>query len=263
MVDSSQEFVRSGVWYEQRCYHNHFSAIENVFAQSYPISPPLAAGPLWHGCGRRTFLKGAIVGGLAVSPGVRALESRHEAEDAPVAVGFWHAPRWVWLKRASTGHEIRLEYWRDGVIDEGAYRAISWFLRDLRFERMMGEGSAVIQAALREGRISQRQVSPWMLMDPVLLDILYAYSAWLRSFGVARPLLVTSALRHPLVNAMTEGAARDSWHTLGAAADIVIEGVATAQVARFGRWLSGGGVGLYPQRHFVHVDRGKVRSWVG
>lgn len=176
---------------------------------------------------------------------------------------FWSLPRWVWLKRPDSGEELRIEYWRDGKLSPIAYQRISWFLRDLKFERMLKSDSPLIRSALKTGRIGQADLSPWMLMDPILLDILYGYSAWLAFYGVSRPVIVNSGLRHVLTNAMTEGAARDSWHTRGGAADIVIEGVPSASVASFGRWLSGGGVGLYVQKNFVHVDRGQVRTWRG
>lgn len=176
-------------------------------------------------------------------------------------IDFWANPRWVWLKRPESGEQVKLEYWREGQLNPTAYRQLSWFLRDLRFDRMLKSNSPIIRSALASGRIGQQDLSPWMLMNPILLDILYAYSAWLHFHGVARPVLVTSGLRHVLTNAMTEGAARDSWHTRGGAADIVVQGVPPASVASFGRWLSGGGVGLYVEKNFVHVDCGRVRSW--
>jgi uncharacterized protein YcbK (DUF882 family) len=27
--------------------------------------------------------------------------------------------------------------------------------------------------------------------------------------------------------------------------------------------LNGGGVGYYPRNHFIHIDNGQPRSWVG
>lgn len=177
--------------------------------------------------------------------------------------GFWSAPRWVWLKRASTGEQVRIAYWKDGVVDQNAYGRISWFMRDLRFEQMMQQNHSLIRSSLGSGRITNAQVTPWMLLDPVLLDILYAYSAWLAYHGVNHPLIVNSGFRHPLTNAMTEGAARHSWHTRGGAADLVVPGISPTKLASFGAWLQGGGVGLYPNRNFIHVDRGNVRRWVG
>lgn len=174
---------------------------------------------------------------------------------------FWTQPRWVWLRRANTSEEVRLVYWQDGALVQSAYWQISWFLRDLRFERMLHDKDRRIKQALDRGTIGPQHLTPWVLMDPVLLDILYAYSAWLSFHGVYQPLWLTSAFRHVVTNAYTEGAALNSQHIRGGAADIVIPRVDARAVANFGRWMAGGGVGLYASQNFVHVDRGRVRSW--
>lgn len=171
------------------------------------------------------------------------------------------APRWVWLTRPATGEQIRQVYWRDGQLIQSGYEAISWFMRDVRFDRMLKAKDRRIDKALHAGRIEREHLTPWMLMDPVIVDILYAYTAWLHSFGINQPVVLTSAFRHMLTNEITEGAARDSWHVKGGAADIVIPSVPTANAAAFGKWLSGGGVGLYASKRFVHLDRGRVRAW--
>jgi uncharacterized protein YcbK (DUF882 family) len=177
--------------------------------------------------------------------------------------GFWEKPRWVWLKRQATGEQIKLVYWQDGQIIPQAHSDISWFLRDVRFERMLAARDSNIRLALNRGVITEAHLSPWTLMDPILIDILYAYSAWLQFYNIRSPLLVTSGFRHLITNLMTEGAARDSWHMRGGAGDILVPGVNTAALARFGQWLAGGGVGLYTSKNFIHIDRGRVRSWLG
>lgn len=216
---------------------------------------------------RRTVLRAgaAFLGMTCIHAPALALRTagweQGRSAPQPEASDFWQVPRWVWLKRPETGESIRQMYWQDGRYSAEACEAISWFMRDLRFERMLLKKSPVIDRALDTGRITRQHLSPWMMMDPVLLDILYAYSAWLQSFEMAKPILLTSALRHVLTNEATEGAVRDSWHTKGGAADIVIPEVPVANAAAFGRWLSGGGVGLYASKRFVHLDRGRVRSW--
>lgn len=102
-----------------------------------------------------------------------------------------------------------------------------------------------------------------MGMSPVLLDILYAINGWLDFFGMARPLVLTSALRHPVTNAAIEGAAKDSRHQRGGAGDLIIPDVPADRVAAFGVWLRGGGVGFYPSKGFTHVDDGRLRVWRG
>ena len=110
--------------------------------------------------------------------------------------GFWERPRWVWLKRPATGEVIKKVYWQDGQLIEQAYSDISWLLRDVRFERMMALKSPIIRTALNNGVIDSHQVTPWIAMDAILLDILYAYSAWLDFNKVQSPILITSGFRH-------------------------------------------------------------------
>lgn len=212
---------------------------------------------------RRDFFLASTVSLGSLAPAIAQSVAQRVVDPIAAGVEFWLHPRWVWLHRPVTGETIRTVYWQDGQIIESAYREISWFLRDVRFERMLKSSSPVITNALDRGVIGRAHLTPWALMDPFLIDILYAYCAWLNFYGIQKPVLVTSGLRHVLTNAMTEGAARDSWHTKGGAADIVIPGVPSAQMALFGRWLSGGGVGLYLAKNFVHVDRGRVRTWLG
>ncbi len=211
---------------------------------------------------RRAFLAGSAA--VLSAPFVN-LRAQGFAGGDPSAgqAGFWQRPRWVWLKRTGNGETIKIVYWQDGQLLPDAYRELSWFMRDLRFESMMLRKDPAIYSALNRGIITEQHISPWVLMDPVLLDILYAYCAWLNIHGVYSPLLLTSAFRHLITNYMTEGAARNSEHTRGGAGDIVVTGVSTDALARFGRWLAGGGVGFYPQRGFIHVDKGRVRSWTG
>jgi uncharacterized protein YcbK (DUF882 family) len=201
---------------------------------------------------------------LVVSPAVQARSVDGRERDAPEQTeGFWQRPRWVWLRRRATGEQLRLVYWRDGTLIESAHQQISWLLRDVRFERMLSQDHALIRQALQRGLISRQQLSPWMLMDTHLLDILYAYSAWLHAFNVSRPLEITSGFRHLITNNSTEGAARNSHHLQGTAADFMVNGVDLNAIARFGLYLQGGGVGVYQNRGFIHIDKGRVRSWVG
>lgn len=59
----------------------------------------------------------------------------------------------------------------------------------------------------------------------------------------------------------TSGVARHSQHMLGKAIDIRVPGMTTAEVRDAALSLHDGGVGYYPESHFVHVDVGPVRRW--
>lgn len=227
-----------------------------------PFKP--AMGPLDPQCltTRRGALKRAGAC-LAASSSLSAFAIAPSWDGRPLAApsAFWSQSRWVWLRRAATGEEIKLVYWANGAVIPEAYQKLSWFLRDLRFERMIADRSPVIVKALNEGGLATNQVTQWALMDPIVLDVLYAYSAWLAVYSISRPLDVTSGFRHFLSNELTEGAALAGWHPRAGAIDFRIPGVSAEHSARFGMWLAGGGVGLYRSKDFTHVDRGRVRSW--
>ncbi len=75
-------------------------------------------------------------------------------------------------------------------------------------------------------------------------------------------LVLLSGYRTPRNNHRTPGAARESLHMLGWAADIRIQGYSSTKVKAFARKLGAGGVGYYPYKGFTHLDVGDKRYWV-
>ena len=155
---------------------------------------------------------------------------------------FWSIPREIWLYRpAGKGQprdeQVRAVYWADGKLIPEGYIKLCHILRD-------------VQA----GQVVQ--------FDLVTLDIARGVYGWLRANGIDRPLIVNSGYRSPRTNAH-EGGARNSLHTRAQALDLRIEGVSPAALSQFGRYLAGGGVGYYPSKNFTHLDRGRIRNWVG
>jgi uncharacterized protein YcbK (DUF882 family) len=233
----------------------------------------LCRGP---GPGRRQIL--ASLGGLLAGCAAPAVHARAElgwsqgsdplgqagqgAQAAQAPLTFWERPRWVWLRRAATGEQVRVVYWRDGQLLQEPYRQICWLLRDVRFERMTQTGHPVIRRALDAGVVRPSELHFAVEIDARVMDLLYAYSAWLASFEIRRPLEITSGFRHVITNDyMTEGAVRGSLHVQGKAVDLALPGVDVARLGSFGAWVGGGGVGIYPTRNFIHLDAGRVRSW--
>lgn len=74
-------------------------------------------------------------------------------------------------------------------------------------------------------------------------------------------IILLSGYRTKPLNDITPGAAKNSLHMLGWAADVKIEGVSSKKIRDFARRLKVGGVGYYPRYGFVHLDIGKVRYW--
>ena len=73
--------------------------------------------------------------------------------------------------------------------------------------------------------------------------------------------IVTSGFRSRAYNRLIRGA-RNSMHIQCKAADIQVQGVSKARLARYLRSLPGrGGVGTYCHTKSVHLDIGKKRDW--
>lgn len=84
-------------------------------------------------------------------------------------------------------------------------------------------------------------------------------------FG-AETVELISGYRSPAYNEFLRengrGAARESLHKQGLAADIHIDEVDEARLHEYAKSLGIGGAGLYPRHYFVHVDLGSPRSWI-
>jgi hypothetical protein len=100
-------------------------------------------------------------------------------------------------------------------------------------------------------------------MEPKLVGILMSAAASFQSDQV----MVVSAFRHPKYNLILRKkghqVARDSQHTHGNAIDFFIPRVTTQQLHAWAKAQAIGGVGLYLDSGFVHMDTGKIRFWSG
>jgi uncharacterized protein YcbK (DUF882 family) len=101
-------------------------------------------------------------------------------------------------------------------------------------------------------------------IDVRLLNLLRGMTAWLETvYGVRAPYQINSGYRTLTTNAMTEGAARNSFHTKGMAVDGVVPGFPVDYIGQLAAAFRTGGVGFYLNRqHFIHADVGEVRFWV-
>lgn len=181
------------------------------------------------------------------------------ARAAVQSADFWARPRYVRVARPWVREEVAVVYWESGRLIQEGYQRLSWILRDVRLQRR-------VQSLQAQGK---RVPSDWHYavgMSVTLLDILYAIGGWLDIFGLPQTVYLTdgsSGYRNRVTNGQTEGAALNSRHIAGGAADIRIPGVSPASVAEFGLWLRAGGVGFYPSHGFTHVDDGGLRFWRG
>jgi uncharacterized protein YcbK (DUF882 family) len=141
------------------------------------------------------------------------------------------------LYNTHTGESLKTVYWGNGRYQSRAIAQISRLLRDHR--------SGTVHA-----------------IDPHLLDLIAAVQ---NRVGAKGAVHVISGYRSPTTNAMmaqySDGVATHSMHTKGKAVDIRMPGHAVPHVGRAARSLRGGGVGLYPESDFVHIDTGPIRLW--
>ncbi|WP_231866594.1 DUF882 domain-containing protein [Metapseudomonas resinovorans] len=141
------------------------------------------------------------------------------------------------LERPAAGEVVAFCYFRKGKgWDLEGYRKGCHILRDVKYRSTV--------------KINVR-----------LLDLLFLIQAWLRINQLPTRIIVNSGYRTPAHNASLEGAARQSLHIRGMAADIRIPGVSVDRLGKLVRAIGAGGVGFYPSKGFIHVDVGRVRTW--
>lgn len=157
-----------------------------------------------------------------------------------LANGFWSKPRELWIVRPQTGEEMRTTYWTDQGLEWDGYVKLCRVLRDPH------EGSTVT-------------------MDVAVLDVLRGVVGYQEEQGRREPIIVTNGYTTVSTNErlqITHGAAKGSRHKEGKAIDCHSSVVDELTLARLAVHFGAGGVGLYPERRFVHIDSGPVRRWI-
>jgi uncharacterized protein YcbK (DUF882 family) len=172
-----------------------------------------------------------------------AQENPQEATPNGIKLGriednFWSRPRELWLYRQETKESVKVVYWKDGQLNAEGYWQICALMRDVR-ENIM------------------------TTMDPALLDVLRGMLGYYEQWKWPYPLVILSGFRTLKTNnsLMKEGAARNSMHLYGRAADLYMPGVPLKDIAALGVHFQRGGVGFYPDNGFVHLDTGNIRTW--
>jgi uncharacterized protein YcbK (DUF882 family) len=136
-----------------------------------------------------------------------------------------------------TDEKLNVTYWRDGKYDRAACSQINHILRD----HYSGDAYP---------------------MNVGLMDLLYDLQHRVSNHGTIE---IISGYRSPRTNmmlaSMSDGVARQSYHTRGMAIDIRMPGTSLPKVYHTALNMRRGGVGYYPDSEFVHVDVGPVRTW--
>lgn len=230
----------------------HAAVFDNKHLRHMPAVEP--AGGVGADIARRRLMAGAALAALA-APGAGAQQLIFSPDDTPaqalthepqqplqlgeIPSDFWLRPRELWLTRHGTRESIRAVYWKDGQIQPEGYWQACAVLRDVRANRMT-------------------------YMDPTLLDVLRGILGYYHAWNWTQPLVVTSGFRTQQTNqAIGEGAAKNSMHLYGRAADLYMPGIPSRDIGTLALHLQRGGVGFYPSKGFTHIDTGRLRSWKG
>jgi len=151
---------------------------------------------------------------------------------------FWSKPRKIFLRRERTGEQGEIIYYKDGKLDLNQYWFASYLLRDVNENKMT-------------------------YIDLKLLDLICAVQAWLIYFGNYNPISVVSGFRTLKTNRSLENAAKNSMHLYGKAIDFRVAGLDIRTIGLIAERFYAGGVGLYLNSNFIHLDTGGVRKWIG
>lgn len=151
---------------------------------------------------------------------------------------FWHQPRKIWLKRSGVSGDYYLNYWANGQVNTQDYIKACYLLMDTH-------------------------VNQAVQMDIQLLNLMFAIQGWLGINGIHLPMMINSGFRSRRTNNALEGAAKNSMHLYGKAADIRIPGIPIDYLGKLSSHFSAGGVGFYIRKGFVHIDTGRIRHWKG
>ncbi len=188
---------------------------------------------------RRQFLKqGLCLGSAAAGSLVLPVGLGAQAQAADLGFDLTRGSRVLNLYRPESAEKLHIEYMRDGRWLDNSYNHLCWLLRDIHVNRHVA-------------------------MDYNLIAILDWTQWYLRQYGYTQPLQILSGYRSPQTNQRLENAAKNSQHLYGKAIDLRIPGVSAEYLGKLFKWLSRGGVGVYGESNFVHIDTGSVRTWRG
>lgn len=179
---------------------------------------------------RRHVLMGAA--GVALLAPFAGLQARPDFQDP-------HRSRSLNFVHTHTGENLTVTYWCDGAFQTQCLMPLNHFLRDFR-------------------------TGDQIAMDTGLLDILYGLQVLADRDATYE---IISAYRSPQTNDMlhdkSSGVAKHSLHMEGKALDVRITGFNTTKLQQLALTHQLGGVGYYAKSDFVHLDTGRIRSWVG
>lgn len=184
---------------------------------------------------RRDFLKNSAVAAAVVSSGGGLVLPEIALANDNL---FWQRDRVLSIYRPASRERMNIKYFANGQYIQDGYKALCWMMRDV---------------------VDGNQMKA---MNINLINLLFAQQQYMRDLGRANPELVfLSGYRTPRHNASLEGAATNSRHMRGDAADYLMERVSKSELITIARRFRAGGIGTYSG--FIHNDIGPYREWRG
>lgn len=193
---------------------------------------------------RRQFLKRAGMVGMAAGSATLSSQvlastgpAKGQAFASPIAELDPMASRRIQLVNAHTWEKLNVVYFTHGIYIDENIQQLNHLMRD-------------------------RRANASIDMDTALFDQLLRVQM---AVGTDVPVHVLSGYRTPETNAKlrrrSPGVAKFSLHMEGRAADIYIPGIDVEQLHKAAIQMNNGGVGLYSNSNFVHMDTGAPRHW--
>ena len=178
-------------------------------------------------------------GGLAIT-GVQPPAPVEQSKQAPIDWRTHLLQGARSLVVLDSGREREIRYVKaDNTLDVEGYVDLCWMLRDRH-----------------ENRAVHMSIST--------LDQVCGVQRWAAHHRKPTVVQFTSGYRAPITNQRTEGASKDSLHMQGRAVDGTFQGLTPVLQGNMARdFNKGGGVGIYVDRAFVHMDDGRPRVWMG
>ncbi|MBX3162670.1 MAG: YcbK family protein [Deltaproteobacteria bacterium] len=125
------------------------------------------------------------------------------------------------------------------------------------------EPTAKVPTEVTNRFLRDHYTSASIAMEPKLLGFVLAAATHFRSDTA----MIVSGFRHPKFNLILRKkghqVARDSHHTKGDAVDFYIPKVTTQALHAWAKDQKAGGLGLYLDSGFIHMDTGPIRFWSG
>jgi uncharacterized protein YcbK (DUF882 family) len=184
---------------------------------------------------RRLLAVASGSGALGLGWGLSAMDNRAKDDDQKSG----GAKRTLQLKNLHTGEVLQVSFDRDAGPDAATLAKLQHLLRDYR-------------------------VNEEHAMDPALYGLLVDVA---EATGHEARYEVISGYRSPQTNQKLHdaghGVAEHSQHMLGHAIDVRLQGCELTVLRDAALKAKRGGVGYYPSSNFVHIDTGRVRTWVG